>query len=148
MKQNGVVCWPGPALLFFIFRFEYLISGSVKLPGLSRNGPLFPQQRACSRAFITEMKKKERHSSEVLITKLIDCKILKCSKTTAQLIFTRVVPGYCYFQMGFLYIVLERQSLEEGIEDVLFGSGCVSLTLTTAATSLSDKISYGIRKAR
>ena len=27
MKQNGVVCLPGPALLFFIFRFEYLISG-------------------------------------------------------------------------------------------------------------------------
>ena len=26
MKQNGVVCKPGPALLFFIFRFEYLIS--------------------------------------------------------------------------------------------------------------------------
>ena len=27
MKQNGVVCKPGPALLLFIFRFEYLISG-------------------------------------------------------------------------------------------------------------------------
>ena len=27
MKQNGVVCWPGPALLFFKFRFEHLISG-------------------------------------------------------------------------------------------------------------------------
>ena len=27
MKQNGVVCKPGPAHLFFIFRFEYLISG-------------------------------------------------------------------------------------------------------------------------
>ena len=27
MKQNGVVCQPGPVLLFFIFRFEYLISG-------------------------------------------------------------------------------------------------------------------------
>ena len=27
MKRNGVVCYPGPALLFFIFRFEYLISG-------------------------------------------------------------------------------------------------------------------------
>ena len=38
MKQNGVVCWPGPALLFFIFRSEYLISG----PGLSRNGPVAP----------------------------------------------------------------------------------------------------------
>ena len=27
MKRNGVVCLPGPALLFYIFRFEYLISG-------------------------------------------------------------------------------------------------------------------------
>ena len=27
MKQNGVVCKPGPALLFFRFRFEYLTSG-------------------------------------------------------------------------------------------------------------------------
>ena len=27
MKQNGAVNWPGPALLFFIFRFENLISG-------------------------------------------------------------------------------------------------------------------------
>ena len=27
MNQNGVVCLPGPALLFFIFRVEYLISG-------------------------------------------------------------------------------------------------------------------------
>ena len=42
MKQNGVVCWPGPALLFFIFRSEYLISGPEKLPGLSRNGPVAP----------------------------------------------------------------------------------------------------------
>ena len=41
MKQNGVVCKPGQALLFFIIRFEYLISGE-KLPGLSRNGPLDP----------------------------------------------------------------------------------------------------------
>ena len=27
MKQNGAVHWPGPALLFFVFRFENLISG-------------------------------------------------------------------------------------------------------------------------
>ena len=27
MKRNGVVCWPRPALLVSIFRFEYLISG-------------------------------------------------------------------------------------------------------------------------
>ena len=27
MKQNGVVYWPAPALLFLIFQLEYLISG-------------------------------------------------------------------------------------------------------------------------
>ena len=27
MKQNGVVCQPGFALSFFVFRYEYLISG-------------------------------------------------------------------------------------------------------------------------
>ena len=29
MKQNGVVCWPGPALLFFIFRFEYPLDSAI-----------------------------------------------------------------------------------------------------------------------
>ena len=33
MKQNGVVCWPGPVPLFFIFRFEYLISGPKRYRG-------------------------------------------------------------------------------------------------------------------
>ena len=27
MIQNGVVCYPGPAVLLFTFRFEYLITG-------------------------------------------------------------------------------------------------------------------------
>ena len=39
MKQNGVVCWPGHSLLFFIFRFEYLILGpksfEKRAPGLT-----------------------------------------------------------------------------------------------------------------
>ena len=39
MTQNGVVCQSGPALLFFIFRFEYSDFGPEQLPGLSRNGP-------------------------------------------------------------------------------------------------------------
>ena len=42
MKQNGVVRQPGPVLLFFIFWFEYLISGPKSyrdVPGRSRNGP-------------------------------------------------------------------------------------------------------------
>ena len=39
MKQNGVVCWPGPALLFFIFRFEYLISGPKSYRDFRETGP-------------------------------------------------------------------------------------------------------------
>ena len=33
MKQNAVVCKPGPALLFLIFRFEYLIAAARKVIG-------------------------------------------------------------------------------------------------------------------
>ena len=39
MKQNGVVCWPGPALLLFIFRFEYLISGPLSYRDFRETGP-------------------------------------------------------------------------------------------------------------
>ena len=39
MKQNGVVCLPGPALLFFIFRFEYLISGPKSYRDFRETGP-------------------------------------------------------------------------------------------------------------
>ena len=39
MKQDGVVCWPGPALLFFIFRFEYLISGPKSYRDFRETGP-------------------------------------------------------------------------------------------------------------
>ena len=39
MKQNGVVCWPGPALLCFVFRFEYLISGPKSYRGFRVAGP-------------------------------------------------------------------------------------------------------------
>ena len=39
MKQNGVVCSPGPALLFFIFRFEYLISGPLSYRDFRETGP-------------------------------------------------------------------------------------------------------------
>ena len=39
MKQNGVVCQPGPALLFFIFRFEYLISGPKSYRDFRETGP-------------------------------------------------------------------------------------------------------------
>ena len=39
MKQNGVVCQPGPALLFFIFRFENLISGPKRYRGFRETGP-------------------------------------------------------------------------------------------------------------
>ena len=40
MKQNGVVCQPGTALLFFIFRFEYLISGPKSYRDFRETGPL------------------------------------------------------------------------------------------------------------
>ena len=39
MKQNGVVCLPGPALLFFIFRFECLISGPKSYRDFRETGP-------------------------------------------------------------------------------------------------------------
>ena len=39
MKQNGVVCWPGLSLLFFIFRFEYLISGPKSYRDFRETGP-------------------------------------------------------------------------------------------------------------
>ena len=43
MKQNPVVCWPGPALLFFIFRFEYLISGPKSYRDFRETGPRGPK---------------------------------------------------------------------------------------------------------
>ena len=43
MKQNGVVRWPGPALLFFIFRFEYLFRARKVTRTFRQMGPVsFP----------------------------------------------------------------------------------------------------------
>ena len=39
MKQNRVVCSPGPGLLLFIFRFEYLISGPKSFRDFRETGP-------------------------------------------------------------------------------------------------------------
>ena len=39
MKQFGVFCKPGPALLFFLFRFEYLISGPKSYRTLEETSP-------------------------------------------------------------------------------------------------------------
>ena len=39
MKQNGAVCWPGPALLFLTFRFENLISGPKRYRDFQGTGP-------------------------------------------------------------------------------------------------------------
>ena len=39
MTQNGVVCQPGPALLFFIFRFEYLITDPNSYRDFGETGP-------------------------------------------------------------------------------------------------------------
>ena len=41
MKQNGVVCWPGHSLLFFIFRFEYLVLGPKSYRDFRETGPWF-----------------------------------------------------------------------------------------------------------
>ena len=40
MKQNGEVCKPRPALLFFIFRFEYLISGQKRYRAPGKNSAM------------------------------------------------------------------------------------------------------------
>ena len=42
MKQNGIVCLPGPALLFFIFWFEYLISDPKIYRDFRETGPKIP----------------------------------------------------------------------------------------------------------
>ena len=39
MNENGVVCLPGPALLFFILRFEYTISGPKSYRHFRETGP-------------------------------------------------------------------------------------------------------------
>ena len=39
MKQNGVVFKPGPALLLFLFLFEYLISGPKSYRAFRETGP-------------------------------------------------------------------------------------------------------------
>lgn len=78
-KKTFKTCDSRAKLLFCSIHycfFDVLVPVAVVV-----SGPV-SQQRACPRALLTEMKK-GRHSSEVLITKVIDCKILKCSKTTA-----------------------------------------------------------------
>ena len=44
MKQNAVVCWPEPMLLFFIFSFEYLISGPKSYRDFQETGPRSPKK--------------------------------------------------------------------------------------------------------
>ena len=39
MKRNGVVCWPGPALTFLLFAFQYLISGPKSYRDFADTGP-------------------------------------------------------------------------------------------------------------
>ena len=40
MKQNGVVCQPGPTPFILYISISIFDFGPEKLPGLSRNGPL------------------------------------------------------------------------------------------------------------
>ena len=44
MKQNGVVFYPGLTLLFFLFLFEYLISGPKIYRTFGGTGPWSPNQ--------------------------------------------------------------------------------------------------------
>ena len=39
MIQNGIVWYPGPPLLLFIFRFEYLITGPKSYRDFRETGP-------------------------------------------------------------------------------------------------------------
>ena len=56
MKQTGVVCLPGPALLFFIFRFEYLISEStiINHKGLQRTANEYAEERRIYKDLISK----------------------------------------------------------------------------------------------
>ena len=42
MKQTGVVCQPGPVLIFSLFRFEYLITSPESYRGFRETGPWVP----------------------------------------------------------------------------------------------------------
>ena len=44
MKQNGVFCYSGPALLFLLFRFEYLFSGPESYLDLRETGDMAGDQ--------------------------------------------------------------------------------------------------------
>ena len=45
-EKNEVFCWPGPALLLFLlFRFEYLISGTKSYRDFGQTGPAGPGGR-------------------------------------------------------------------------------------------------------
>ena len=75
MKQNGVVCQPGAALLFFIFRFEYryLISGPKSYRDFRETGPwslsgkIDPKSRETFISlFVPDAKKQLGHSKKTI----------------------------------------------------------------------------------
>ena len=69
MNQNGVVCLPGPALLFFIFRFEYLISGPKSYRDIRETGPWRLNTKAANLF--------SRKKIHVLMSTVFDAKMLK-----------------------------------------------------------------------
>ena len=66
MKQNGVVCKPGQALLFFIIRFEYLISGPKSYRDFRETGPT-----AYKRQFTAAGKEKKTLIKSFQVTNLV-----------------------------------------------------------------------------
>ena len=69
MTQNGVVCWPGPALLFFIFRYEYLISGPKRYPNFREMGPRFSIHGVhIARSYSGTQMESQENLSEVLVS--------------------------------------------------------------------------------
>ena len=71
MKQNGVVFKPGPALLLFLFLFEYLISGPKSYRAFEKRAPghweAFKQKRTCFILFV--------HSISPLVFILIEKRV-------------------------------------------------------------------------
>ena len=83
MKQNGVVCLPGPAFLFFIFRFEYLISGPKSYRDFRETAPSFLFVSNVANTPATDIKRYYLMQSRE--TKIVCCSFFHlCSRTQQQ----------------------------------------------------------------
>ena len=86
MNQNGVVCQPGPALLFFIFQFEYFISGPKSYRDFRETGPTagyrgktFPCVHEELNTLKSEATKSSRHASLQKRRHVFYYSVLKCN---------------------------------------------------------------------